>query len=210
MRVDGAGENRSLLAPRCAPHESEPSRFSRTITLAAATDQGSESAADHNSRRLVIESSRFDHGPRRASIVITARNYGRFLPEAIESALRQTVRCEVVYSDDYSQDDSVAIARRYEHLGVIVLESSRHLGVCAARNRGAAASTADYLIHLDGDDILPPDFVERHFDSMAPGVPFVYGPAQAFGDGRVELVTDSINIHVWCSLAMCDVVEHVP
>lgn len=119
----------------------------------------------------------------RVSVVITARNYARFLPEAIESALGQTVPCEVLYSDDYSEDESVAVARRFEKRGVTVLTTTRHLGVCEARNRGAVASTGAFLVHLDGDDMLTPDFAERHLNAMAPGIPFVYGPALAFGQG---------------------------
>lgn len=119
----------------------------------------------------------------KVSVVITARNYGRFLPEAIESALAQSVPCDVVYSDDFSSDGSVDIARRYEDRGVIVLSAASHRGVAAARNRGAAAATGDYLIHLDGDDMLTPTFAADHLAAMATGVPFAYGPAKAFGEG---------------------------
>ena len=48
------------------------------------------------------------------SIVIASYNYGSFLAEAIESALRQTHEpVEVVVVDDGSSDDSVEVARRY-------------------------------------------------------------------------------------------------
>lgn len=124
-----------------------------------------------------------DFVPRNVSVIITARNYGKFLREAIESALGQSVPVEVIYSDDFSEDDSVEIARRYEERGVIVLTAPKHLGVAEARNRGVAASTGEYLVHLDGDDKMAEFFVEDHLKAMAPGIPFVYGPARAFGDG---------------------------
>ena len=110
----------------------------------------------------------------RVSIIIAARNYARFLDEAIRSALAQTVPCEVIYADDASLDDSLAIARSH---GIVVLSSDRHLGVCTARNRG------DYFVFLDGDDRMPPDFIARHLAAISPGTPFVFGPAKAFGDG---------------------------
>lgn len=118
---------------------------------------------------------------RSVSILIAARDYARFLPEAIESALSQTIPCEVIYSDDASRDESVQVARGFESRGLIVLTTSRHIGACAARNRAVAASSGEFLVHLDGDDVLPRDFVEKHLSAMQPGVPFVYGPAQAFG-----------------------------
>lgn len=120
----------------------------------------------------------------RVSILIAARNYAQFLGEAIESALNQTIPCEVIYSDDASDDDSVEVAQSFADRGVVILTASERGGACVARNRAAAVSTGDYLVHLDGDDIMPPDFVAKHLEAMAPGVPFVYGPAQAFGTFR--------------------------
>jgi glycosyltransferase involved in cell wall biosynthesis len=119
----------------------------------------------------------------RVSVLITARNNGRFLREAIQSALDQTVPCEVIYSDDCSTDDSREVAREFRSNGVLILRSSRHLGVVEARNRAVRASTGTHLVHLDGDDVLTPTFVAEHLSAMTPGTPFVYGPAQAFGDG---------------------------
>lgn len=119
----------------------------------------------------------------RVSIIIAARNNGKFLAEAIESACTQSTRCEVIYADDASTDDSLGLARRFEERDVAILPGFIHRGVCATRNRGAAAAKGEYLVFLDGDDRLSKDFVARHLDAMSPGVPFVYGPARAFGDG---------------------------
>lgn len=117
------------------------------------------------------------------SIVIAARNNGRHLEEAIRSAVSQSVRCEVIYADDASTDDSLQIARRWEDQGVRISPGYVHRGVCATRNRGAAIARGDYLVFLDGDDCLPKNFVARHLEAVQPGTPFVYGPARAFGDG---------------------------
>jgi hypothetical protein len=118
----------------------------------------------------------------RVAIIIAGRNQSPYLTEAIESALAQTVPCEVVYADDGSSDESVAVAQGYLDRGLRVLPGGVHRGACEARNRGAAATRAPFLIHLDADDVLPPDFAERHLAAMSPATPFVYGPAQAFGD----------------------------
>lgn len=120
-------------------------------------------------------------GPPAVSVVVAARNYGAFLRDALASAMSQTARpVEVFYADDGSDDDSLEIARSVP--GVTVLPGP-HAGVCAARNRGAAAAAGEYLIHLDGDDILPEDFVARRLEALArdPGAAIVYGPAQTFG-----------------------------
>lgn len=114
------------------------------------------------------------------SIIVTARNYGRFLDECLRSCVAQTERAvDVIYSDDASEDDSLAVAQRVE--GVKVIEHHLHSGVCAARNDGVAASRGEVLIHVDGDDRLPPNFVAKHLAALKPESPFAYGPAQAFG-----------------------------
>lgn len=113
------------------------------------------------------------------SIVITAQNYAEYLAECIESCLCQTVKCEVIYSDDCSYDDSLAIAYSYP---IEVVKHDRHAGVAQARNGGARKAKGKYLLFVDGDDVLPPDYVSRHLAVMDEGVPFVYGAAQCFGN----------------------------
>ncbi|MBL4886419.1 MAG: glycosyltransferase [Planctomycetaceae bacterium] len=116
------------------------------------------------------------------SIIIAARNNAKYLAEALESALSQTVACEVIYSDDCSYDNSLDVASQYKGHGVKVLATPHHKGVCEARNAGADASTGNFITFLDGDDIFPPDFVEKHLEAMKEDTPFSYCSAQAFGD----------------------------
>lgn len=115
------------------------------------------------------------------SIIIAARNNGPFLSEAIESALNQTVECEVIYVDDCSFDDSLKVANSYRDQGLQIFRSQYHRGVCETRNRGASLAKGDYLLFLDGDDILQTDYVQKHLDAITPQTPFVYGAAEAFG-----------------------------
>jgi glycosyltransferase involved in cell wall biosynthesis len=113
------------------------------------------------------------------SIIITARNNGKYLAEAIESCLSQTVKpFEVVYSDDFSTDDSVKIASKYD---IKVISHTEHLGVVKARNDGVDHSKGDVLVFLDGDDKMPEDFLEKHLQVFDESTPFVYCAAQAFG-----------------------------
>jgi glycosyltransferase involved in cell wall biosynthesis len=114
------------------------------------------------------------------SIIVTARNYGLFLEECLRSCLRQThPAMEVIYSDDFSEDNSIAIANSIK--GVKVVQHSEWVGVVRARNDGVAASSGQALVHVDGDDMLPPDFIEKHLSVFDETTPFVYCEAQAFG-----------------------------
>lgn len=114
------------------------------------------------------------------SIIVTARNNGKYLKECLESCLNQTVPCEVVYSDDFSTDDSVKIAKSLKTVKVIT--HKEHVGVVQARNDGADSSSGDALVFVDGDDILPPNYIEKHLEVFDENTPFVYAAVKAFGN----------------------------
>src|SRR5688572_29332233 len=94
------------------------------------------------------------------SIVIPCFNYGRYLTEAIESALKQTYSpLEVIIVDDGSTDDTESVARGYEP--EVVYLSRPNGGISNARNFGAAVAKGEYLVYLDADDKLDAEFVAK-------------------------------------------------
>jgi glycosyltransferase involved in cell wall biosynthesis len=123
------------------------------------------------------------------SIVIASYNYGPYLGEAIESVLGQTHEPrQVVVVDDGSRDGSVDVARRYP-IQVIVQPNQ---GVSAARNRGAAACSGEYIMFLDADDVLEADYVQkclRALTAAPPHVAYAYTGMRYFG--AEEKVWDS-------------------
>jgi len=100
-----------------------------------------------------------------ASVVINNYNYGRFLSDAIESALAQTYpHTEVVVVDDGSDDNSRAIISRYAGRVIPVLKKNGGQG--SAFNEGFAASKGAVVIFLDADDMLLPNAVEHAVDAL--------------------------------------------
>ena len=100
-----------------------------------------------------------------ASIVICSYNYGRFLAEAIDSALNQTYPdVEVIVVDDGSTDDSCDVIRRYRDRVVPVLKDNE--GHDAAINTGFRLSTGQVVCFLDSDDGLFPTAVESAVKAM--------------------------------------------
>jgi glycosyltransferase involved in cell wall biosynthesis len=94
------------------------------------------------------------------SIVISNYNYGRFLPDAIDSALNQTYpNIEIIVVDDGSSDDSREIIESYADRIIAVLKDNG--GQASACNAGFRASKGDVVIFLDADDVLLPDTVRR-------------------------------------------------
>ncbi|MFL6088543.1 MAG: glycosyltransferase family 2 protein [Aeromicrobium sp.] len=92
--------------------------------------------------------------------IIPLYNGARYIAEAIESVLAQSVRPdEIIVVNDGSDDDGPAIAEKFEPRGVTVLHKENG-GQGSARNLGVANSTSDVICFLDQDDLWYPNHVE--------------------------------------------------
>ncbi|MFM2055048.1 MAG: hypothetical protein RL456_3085 [Pseudomonadota bacterium] len=112
----------------------------------------------------------------RISILINNFNYGRFLGEAIDSALAQThPDVEVVVCDDGSTDDSWDVIRRYGPR-IRAWRSRENFGQASAMNAGMALCTGDWVLFLDADDWLAPDAMQACAPLMRPDVAKVQFP----------------------------------
>ncbi len=92
------------------------------------------------------------------SILVTNYNYGRYLPEAIESALNQTYKnIEVIIVDDGSTDNSREIiesyARNDSRVKYLIKENG---GQASALNAAFSLSKGEILALLDADDVFYP------------------------------------------------------
>jgi len=120
------------------------------------------------------------------AVVITCFGLGRWLPEAIESALAQTsAAAEVVVVDDGSSDALTLqvldwIERREPRVRLLRTE---HGGAAHARNAGIAATSAPFVVLLDGDDLLEPTYLEQTSGLLREraDLSFVCCALQAFG-----------------------------
>ena len=111
------------------------------------------------------------------TIAITCYNYGRFLGEAIDSALAQTQPAhEILVVDDGSDDDSVAVAKGYGDR--IRLVARPHQGLISVRNFVLQHATGEALVFLDADDRLHPDHLLKTIraweEAPSPKPAFVY------------------------------------
>jgi hypothetical protein len=94
------------------------------------------------------------------SIIVVNHNYGRFVAEAVESALGQTYeRVEVIVVDDGSTDGSRAVIDRYGDRVVAVPKENG--GQASAFNAGFRHASGSAVIFLDADDVLDRDTAAR-------------------------------------------------
>ena len=96
------------------------------------------------------------------SIIIPSYNQGPYLAEALESVLAQTyTNWECIIVDDGSHDNTAEVAKSYcEKDARIKYLYQENSGVSAARNNGVAHSKGEYILPLDGDDKIAPEFLE--------------------------------------------------
>lgn len=100
----------------------------------------------------------------KVSIIIPSYGQVKYLAEAIESALAQTIQCEIIVVDDGSTDGSLQIATNYAESTDIKLIRQVNKGLASARNTGILNSTGDFILPLDADDILMVNAAERLLD----------------------------------------------
>ncbi len=111
--------------------------------------------------------------PPLVSIIINNYNYGRFVRQAIDSALAQTYsNVEIIIVDDGSQDESRNIIIEYADRAIVVLKPNG--GQASAFNAGIARARGEYTLLLDSDDYLFPDAVEACVREFPRGYARVY------------------------------------
>jgi glycosyltransferase involved in cell wall biosynthesis len=130
------------------------------------------------------------------SVVIPCFNQGDFIDDALLSIFEQTmVDYEIVIVDDGSDDgmtpetlDALAFPR-------VTVMHQANVGLPGARNKGIAAARGEYVVTLDADDQLAPEYLEKLFavldadDSTA----FAHCWARLFGDYQAIWATRPFN-----------------
>lgn len=118
------------------------------------------------------------------TISISSYNYEKFLPDAIESALNQTVPCKVIVVNDGSTDNSLEIAQKYP----VKVINQVNKGLSSSRNTGLMNCETDWILFLDADDILLPNCIEKIEEEIAKSNPDVVGLSfKEFGIRNTEI-----------------------
>ena len=128
--------------------------------------------------------------PGLVTVVVPCLNYGRYLPRALDSVMRQSyANWECIVSDDGSTDDTASVVASYARRDTrIRYIFQRNRGLSAARNRALLASQGTYIQFLDADDLIESRKLESHVRYLEEhdDVGVVYSPARYFRTGNEE------------------------
>ncbi len=94
---------------------------------------------------------------KKISVIVPVYNAEEYLPQCIESILKQDYEnLELLLVDDGSSDKSMQICEEYvRRSGKVRVFAQKNSGVSAARNRGIEKAEGDYIVFVDADDYLP-------------------------------------------------------
>ena len=111
------------------------------------------------------------------SIVIPTFNRAGMLRRCIDSALAQTIPCEIVVCDHGSSDDTPAVARSYGDR-IRYVRREQDSGVHFAWLDGVVSASGEF-VHINyDDDLILPTFIEKCLALMGPEVAFCLSSAE--------------------------------
>jgi len=100
------------------------------------------------------------------SVVMSLYNSERYLEEAIDSILAQTLTdFEFIIIDDGSTDDGEHIVRSYDD-GRIHYIKQENVGLPAALNTAIGIAQSDLIARMDPDDVCMPERLQRQYEFM--------------------------------------------
>ncbi len=166
----------------------------RSLEAAADLPSGIDLSIESFSPRLL-------HKPESAprfSIVTPVHDDGVYLPEAIASAERGATKdTELIIVDDGSSEAlTMALLDRLRTVGYRVMRRPPK-GLSAARNAAIAESRAPYILPLDADNRIEPDYLSAAGEVLdrQPLIGVVYGHRREFGlrNGIVQVPEHDVS-----------------
>lgn len=106
------------------------------------------------------------------SVIMPVYNADKFIANAIESILKQTLmNFELIIINDGSTDHSQQIILRYKDKRIRYVQHTKNLGLIVSLNEGLRFARGEFIARLDADDIAHPQrlfrqvqFLLRHPD----------------------------------------------
>lgn len=132
------------------------------------------------------------------SVIIPCYNGGLYLREAIDSVKNQTIKdIEIIVIDDCSNDQLTkeVISGLKNDKTIKTLQNSFNRGVSASRNRAISEAKGVYIVPLDADDRLHPEFVEKAVKAIENNRgDVIYSHFELFGNIKCRINLKSFSV----------------
>lgn len=136
------------------------------------------------------------------SIIVVTYNSSQTVVETLESMREQSYQnLELIVSDDYSLDDTVAICEKWlkenneRFVRTELVTASKNTGISQNFNRGLAAATGDWIKTIAGDDALFSYTIEEYikYTLTNSDVKFLHSNIASYNDTLEEKNIRSIG-----------------
>lgn len=124
----------------------------------------------------------------RVSVITALHDKGAYVAQTIRSVLAQTVPdWEMIVVENGSSDDGPRVVRQFSDPRLRLVVSPQK-GPGAARNFGYNFATAEWILFLDADDLLAPDYLEERLGQLQtrPDANLIVGGWEEFPDGQPD------------------------
>jgi glycosyltransferase involved in cell wall biosynthesis len=134
----------------------------------------------------------------RISIIIPCYNHGQYIREAIDSVEKVADKSlyEIIIVNDGSKDEyTIEMMGKLAAEGYHVINQVNQ-GLGRTRNNGIRAAKGDYILPLDSDNRIRPEYIYESIKILDahPEIAMVYGDAQFFGDKDKRHVVGEFNL----------------
>lgn len=128
------------------------------------------------------------------SVILPAYNAEKYISEAIESILSQTLESfELIIIDDCSDDSTSEIVATYSRKDprIKYLRNDKNLNIGGSLNRGIESAKSDFVARMDADDVSLPNRLKFQYEALAnnPNVAVIGANIQVI-DERGKIIGD--------------------
>lgn len=137
------------------------------------------------------------------SIIIPCYNMGKYIMDAVDSAVAQTYpNIEIIIVDDASTDKkTVSVLQKIKNDNVKIFYLKKNKGLPGARNYAIQKGTGKYILPLDADDKIHPEYITKAIRILEKNkeIGIVYSKAELFGNAKGAFVLPRYSLQTMLS-----------
>jgi glycosyltransferase involved in cell wall biosynthesis len=132
------------------------------------------------------------------SVIIPCYNHGSYITEAINSVEKCADKqlYEIIIINDGSTDEETIKVLHQLTLKGYQIVNQKNQGLGASRNNGIKMATGKYILPLDSDNKIRPEYIYESIKILDahPDIAVVYGDAEFFGEKKGNNIVGEFNL----------------